>query len=143
MKFQLLLLGAIAARTVGAVSRAASVPTASISPHRSFLESPSQQASSPPPVVSLATPSTTPATTDVSTTTITVQPAVEAAAIPDLSNLPAACQTAVQLVAAAHRERPLTKSVIAAAIAECFAQLPPSVQPSTKTVASGQDSGDD
>ena len=131
MKFQLLLLGAIAAVTVGAVSLAGSVPTASISPDRSSLASQSTGVSKVPAEVAAVPPTGTPAVVapDTTSTVAVAPPAAEPAATPELGAIPATCVNAIQVVQAGRGRRPFAKSNIASVIADCISLRPSVVAP--------------
>jgi hypothetical protein len=127
VKLPLLLLGmiaAVAALTLGAVSLAGSVPTASLSELPSAAATPSPEASQASEVAASAAPATVAVTVTADTITTTVQVVAE----PAVRTTPAGCATAIQLAQKARGRLGPAKAVIASTIAECFGQLPVEIQ---------------
>ena len=146
MRFQLLLLGAVAALTVGAVSLA-STPTASVSADRSSVVSsaPSTEAYKAPAAATEAAPTLSEAAVaePVSITAeIVQQPVAASPTNPQPAPIPAACAAGIQVIQAAPGGRALGRPAIATAIADCFGQSPTGIPPlKNKKLGSGGHSG--
>jgi hypothetical protein len=149
MRFQLLILGAVAALTVGAVSLA-STPTASVSADRSSVASSatSTEASKAPAAATEAAPAVSEAAVPepVSITAEIVQQPVAASPTKPqpapIPAAPAACAAGIQVIQAAPGGRALGRPAIATAIADCFGQSPTGIPPlKNKKLGSGGHSG--
>jgi hypothetical protein len=117
VKVQLVLLGVVVALTLGALTLADSVPTASLSVPATVSASQSPATSDKPEVAAVAAPAaiadTTPATTQVAVTEGSVAPDTVSA------SAPSGCTTAVQLLKGHGKHGQLTPAKVAQLIAVC------------------------